>query len=358
MSSRGLRDLTALMTTTSAFLTPTESDLLDRARTGDDHAYGELVAPHRPTLHAYCYRMLGSLDDADDALQEALLRAWRSLGGFEGRSSLRTWLYTIATNACLQLVRRRPGRVLPRDHAPSAATGTPPGAPLAETVWIEPYPEDEMPPAPAVASPGARYEERETLELAFVAVLQHLPPRQRAVLLLREVLDFSAAEAATLLGTSVASVNSALQRARQTVAERVPKLSQQATLRELGDERSRALVTAYVAALEHADVGGIVALLTEDAAWSMPPASRWYQGREAVIAFLTESPFQERWRHLPARASGQLAVGCYIWDAERRDFAAAVIDVLTLRGDRIADVVGFVGANRFPRFGLPERLPA
>ncbi len=345
------------MSTASVYLTPTESELLGRARTGDDRAYGELVDPHRRNLHAHCYRMLGSLDDADDAMQEALLRAWRGLGRFEGRSSLRTWLYTIATNACLQVVRRRPGRVLPRDHGPSAATGTPSGAPLAETVWIEPYPEDEM-PAIAAPSPGARYEERETLELAFVAVLQHLPPRQRAVLLLREVLDFSARETATLLETSVPSVNSALQRARQTIGERAPERSQQATLRELGDERSRALVTAYIEAIEHADVDGVVALLTEDAAWSMPPLSRWYQGREAVVAFLTESPFQERWRHLPTRASGQPAVGCYVWNQERQDFGAAVIDVLTLRGDRIADVTGFIGAERFPRFGLPKRLPA
>jgi RNA polymerase sigma-70 factor, ECF subfamily len=346
------------MSTTTAYLTPAEAALLQRARTGDDRAYGELVAPHRRSLHAHCYRMLGSLEDADDAMQDALLRAWRGLGRFEGRSSLRTWLYTIATNTCLQLVRRRPGRVLPREHGPSAAADTPVDPPLAETVWIEPYPEGDVTPAATAPSPGARYEERETLELAFVAALQHLPPRQRAVLLLREVLDFSARETASLLETTVPSVNSALQRARRAVGARVPERSQQATLRELGDERSRALVAAYVDAIEHADVDGIVALLTEDAAWSMPPWSSWYQGREAVLGFLTESPFRERWRHLPAAANGQLAVGCYMWDPERSDFGAAVLDVLTLRGDRIADVTGFIGGERFPRFGLPERLPA
>jgi len=255
-------------------------------------------------------------------------------------------------------VQRRPGRVLPRDRGPAAAAGTPPGAPLAETVWIDPYPEDEMPAAADGSSPGARYEERETLELAFVAALQHLPPRQRAVLLLREVLDFSAREAADLLETSVPSVNSALQRARRTIAERTPERSQQATLRELGDERSRRLVTAYVEALERADVSRVLALLTEDAAWSMPPLSRWYQGREPVSAFLTGSPFRERWRHLPARANGQLAVGCYLWDGDRADFGAAVIDVLTIRGDRIAEVTAFIGGGRFGRFGLPERLRA
>jgi len=355
MSWHEYGNLILQMSTTSTFLTPAEAELLGRARTGDDRAYGELVDPHRRSLHAHCYRMLGSLEDADDAMQDALLRAWRGIGRFQGRSSLRTWLYTIATNACLQLVRRRPGRVLPRDRAPSAGTVSTDAVPLAEVVWIEPYPEDAIATAP---SAGARYEERETLELAFVAVLQHLPPRQRAVLLLRDVLDFSARESATLLDTSVPSVNSALQRARQTIRERAPQRSQQATLRELGDERSRALVAAYIEAIEHADVDGVVALLTEDAAWTMPPMSTWYYGLDEIVAFLTRSPFQLRWRHVPTRVNGQLAVGCYIWDAERGDFDAGVIDVLTLRGDRIAEVTAFLGGERFARFGLPKRLPA
>jgi RNA polymerase sigma-70 factor (ECF subfamily) len=355
MSSRARRNLTLEMSTTSTFLTPAEAELLGRARTGDHRAYGELVDPHRRSLHAHCYRMLGSLEDADDAMQDALLRAWRGIGRFQGRSSLRTWLYTIATNACLQLVQRRPGRVLPRDYGPANGTRSSDGTPLAETVWIEAYPEDAVATAP---SPGARYEERETLELAFVAVLQHLPPRQRAVFLLRDVLDFSARESATLLETSVASVNSALQRARETIRERAPERSQQATLRELGDERSRALVAAYIEAIEHADVDGVIALLTEDAAWSMPPTSNWLDGLDEIAAWLTRSPFQLRWRHLPIRANGQLAVGCYIWDAERGDFEAGVIDVLTLRGDRIAEVTAFPAGERFARFGLPERLPA
>jgi RNA polymerase sigma-70 factor (ECF subfamily) len=343
------------MSTATTFLTPAEAELLGRARMGDDRAYGELVDPHRRSLHAHCYRMLGSLEDADDAMQDALLRAWRGIGRFQGRSSLRTWLYTIATNACLQLVQRRPGRLLPRDYGPATGTSSSDGVPLAETVWIEAYPEDAVATAP---SPGKHYEERETLELAFVAVLQHLPPRQRAVFLLRDVLDFSARESAALLETSVPSVSSALQRARETIRERAPERSQQATLRELGDERSRALVAAYIEAIEHADVDGVVALLTEDAAWSMPPTSNWLDGLDEIAAWLTRSPFKLRWRHLPTRANGQLAVGCYIWDAERGDFEAGVIDVLTLRGDRIAEVTAFPGDGRFARFGLPERLPA
>jgi len=355
MSLHTRRNLTLQMSTAPTFLTPAEAELLGRARTGDDRAYGQLVDPHRRSLHAHCYRMLGSLEDADDAMQDVLLRAWRGIGRFQGRSSLRTWLYTIATNACLQLVRRRPGRVLPRDLGPSSGTGSTSGVPLAETVWIEAYPENAIPTAP---SPGAAYEERETLELAFVAVLQHLPPRQRAVLLLRDVLDFSAREAATLLDTSVPSVNSALQRARETIRRRAPERSQQATLRDLGDDRSRALVAAYIEAIEHADVDGVVSLLTEDAAWSMPPMSTWYRGLDEIVAFLTRSPFTLRWRHLPTVVNGQLAVGCYIWDAEQGDFEAAVIDVLSLRGDRVAEVTAFLGGERFPRFGLPARLPA
>jgi RNA polymerase sigma-70 factor (ECF subfamily) len=346
MSSRAEGDLSSqAMSAAATYLTAREADLLERARGGDERAYGELITPHRRALHAHCYRMLGSLEDADDALQEALLRAWRALGRFEGRSSLGTWLYRIATNCCLQTVKRRPVRVLPQEHSPAASPHTAPGLPLAESVWIEPYPAETV-----------RYEQRESVELAFVAALQHLAPRQRAVLLLREVLGFSAREVADQLDTTVPAVNSALQRARQTVHERVPEQSQQVTLERLGDERARALVTRYMEAIERADVAGLVGLLTEDAAWAMPPMAIWYQGREAVAAFHTEHVLPQRWRHVPARASGQLAAGCYMWDAERGHYAAAVLDVLTLRGDRIADVTGFVNPALFARFGLPESV--
>jgi RNA polymerase sigma-70 factor, ECF subfamily len=331
-----------------------EAELLHLARRGDERAYGELVAAHRSALHAHCYRMLGSLDDADDALQEALLRAWRGLERFERRSSIGTWLYRIATNCCLQLAARRPRRRLSLDHAPAAAPHTPPGEPLSESVWIQPYP-DELLARDATAA-SALYEQRETIELAFVATLQHLPPRQRAVLLLRDALEFSAAEVAELLDTSVASVNSALQRARQAVEERVPEPSQQATLHSLGDERSRELVTRYVDAWEAADIDRLVELLTDDIAWTMPPLRTWYHGLDAVMPFLEEHPLTLRWRHLPTRANGQLAVGCYIWDAEQRQFCAAVIDVLTLRGNAVVEVTGFSIPRLFARFGLPERL--
>jgi RNA polymerase sigma-70 factor (ECF subfamily) len=344
------------MSTAATYLNDREEKLLHLARQGDERAYGDLVASHRSALHAHCYRMLGSLDDADDALQEALLRAWRGLPRFERRSSIRTWLYKIATNCCLQLVARRPNRRLALDYAPAAAPHTPPGDPLSESVWIQPYPDESLADEDDATAPATRYEQRESLELAFVATLQHLPARQRAVLLLRDALDFSAAEVAQLLDTSVASVNSALQRARHSVEDRVPEPSQQATLRSLGDKRTRELLDRYIAAWEAADIDGLVELLTSDVVWTMPPLTSWYQGLDAVIPLLVEYPLTERWRHLPTRANGQLAVGCYLWDAEKRHYAAAVLDVLTLRGNAIAEVTGFISPRLFARFGLPEQL--
>jgi RNA polymerase sigma-70 factor (ECF subfamily) len=342
------------MSAEATFLTAGEGELLDLARRGDERAYAKLVEPHRGALHAHCYRMLGSLEDADDALQETLLRAWRALRRFERRSSMRTWLYKIATNSCLQLIRRRPRRRL--SYGPAVAAHTPPGEPLSESVWIEPYPDQSLGVEDSPTAPAAVYEQRESLELAFIAALQHLPPRQRAVLLLRDALDFSAREAAELLDTTVASVNSALQRARHTATELVPDQSQQESLRSLGDERTRELVAGYVDAWERADIDALVELLTEDVTWAMPPLRSWYQGLEAVIPLLVEYPLTERWRHVPTRANGQLAVACYLWDSEQRHYGAAVLDVLTLRGDRIAEVTGFIAPRLFARFGLPDRL--
>ena len=323
-----------------------------------DEAYRELIEPRRAELHAHCYRMLGSLHDAEDALQDALLRAWRGIDRFEGRSSVRSWLYRITTNACLDVAGKR--RVLPIDYGPGADPHDSPGVPVVEDVWVEPYPD-------LIAD----YEQREGVELAFVAALQHLPATQRAVLIMREVLGFSAAEVAETLETSVAGVNSALQRARKAVDERVPEQSQQETLRALGDEKVAEIVGSYTSALQSGDVNRVVALLAEDATWSMPPCPMWFRGIETVSAFLTDYPLRERWRHVPTRANGQLAVGCYMWDGER--FAAAVLDVLTLRGDRVVDVTaflapwvfsrfgdadGFMTEEMFARFGLPAAAPA
>ena len=217
--------------------------------------------------------MLGSLHDAEDALQDTLLRAWRGLAGFAGRRP-RPWLYAIATNVCLDAGARRRRRILPMDHGPPAAPGADPGAPLEASVWIEPYPDGEVGIGDGRLSPEARYERRESVELAFIAALQHLPPRGRAVLILREVLGFSARETAEALDSTTASVNSALQRARKAIDERLPAASQQATLRALGDDGVRDLVERFIDAFERADVDAIVALLADDAEFAMPPVRR------------------------------------------------------------------------------------
>jgi RNA polymerase sigma-70 factor (ECF subfamily) len=321
-----------------------ERDLLDAARGGDQDAYRRIVEPHRGALHAHCYRMLGSVHDAEDALQDALLRAWRGLPRFEGRSSLRSWLYRIATNACLNAIERRPRRTLPIDHGPPADPHDPPGAPLVESTWVEPYPDERLGVEDGVAAPDARYERREGVELAFVAALQHLPPNQRAALILREVLGFSGREVAEALETSVAAVNSALQRARRAVDERLPERSQQATLRALGDQRLRELVEAYADAMARGDVDAVVELLAHDVVWSMPPLQSWYRGRDEIAVFLATAPLngEWRWRHVPTRASGQAAAGAYVWDEGEGTHVPFALDVLTLRGDRIAEITSFI----------------
>jgi RNA polymerase sigma-70 factor, ECF subfamily len=346
--------------------TSRDSKLLEAARRGDEHAFGRLVERHREELHAHCYRMLGSVHDADDALQDALLRAWRGLAKFQGRGSLRSWLYTITTNACLDVISRRPKRVLPIDHGPAASADDDLAEPLTESVWIEPYADDRL--EDGYATPEARYERRESVELAFIAAVQHLPATQRAALLLRDVLGFSAREAAEALETTVASVNGALRRARKAVADRLPRQSQQTTLRALGDDGIREVVERYIDAWERGDVDAILALLAEDATFNMPPLPTWYRGRHAIAAFLTRFALQDRWRLLPARANGQVAFGCYAWDAEQRTYTALSLDVLTLDGPRATEVTSFVtpstrgparerfAADVLRGFGLPDRL--
>jgi RNA polymerase sigma-70 factor, ECF subfamily len=323
----------------------------------DQDAFRELVEEHRAELHAHCYRMLGSLQDAEDALQETLLRAWRGLSAFEGRSTLRTWLYRIATNACIDLVARRPKRVLPIDHGAPAAVGHDIGPPLVESTWVEPYPDRALGLADGYAGPEARYEQREAVELAFVAALQHLPAGQRAVLILREVLGFSAREVSESLETSVASVNSALQRARKTVGERLPERTQQTTLRSLGDERTRELVQAYVDAWARADVDTLRSLLAEDAILSMPPWAAWWRGRDTLLEFVTatgEGCLETR--TVPTTASGQPALAAYGLDPETGRWMASGIDVVTFDGDTIKEITAFVMPSLFPAFGLPDEL--
>jgi len=356
--------------------------LLARARAGDEHAFATAVDPYRGELHAHCYRMLGSVHDAEDALQEALLRAWRGLAKFEGRSSLRSWLYTIATNTCLDLIARRPKRVLPIDYGPATDPHDGPGEPIVESVWIEPYPDERLTIDDGLAGPDARYEQRESIELAFVAALQHLPPNQRAVLILREVLGFSAAEVAGTLETTVASVNSALQRARKTVDERLPEQSQQATCRTIGDARLSEIVDGYVDAWLRGDVDAVASMLTEDATFAMPPLASWFGGREEIREFLAGFPLSGlwRWRVVSSHANGQPALGFYAWDENAGAYLPFALNVLSLRGEQISDVTAFVARSieptdrkayhrwvdqpadarrlmgTFERFGLPERL--
>ena len=286
----------------------TEQALLEAARTGDEDAFARLVSSHRSALEAHCYRMLGSVADAEDAMQDALLRAWRGLGSFEGRSSLSSWLYRIATNACLRMIERRPKRVLPIDYGPPADPHESIEAPLVESVWIEPYPDERLGLADGFAAPEARYEQRESVELAFIAALQHLPPRQRAVLILRDVLGFSADEVAEALDSTTTSVYSALQRAHKVVDERLPERSQQETLRSLEDDQIRELVEGYVDAWERADVDAVVAMLAEDVSIAMPPTPTWFRGRAELDQFLRDRPLSGRlrWRGIPIRANGQL----------------------------------------------------
>ena len=361
-----------------------EDKLLQAARQGDEDAFRRLLEAYRSELHAHCYRMLGSVHDAEDALQEAHLRAWRGLKSFEGRSSLRSWLYTIATNTCLNAIAKRPKRVLPVDYAPATDPHTGPGEPVIESVWVEPYPDEILGLEDGYAAPEASYEMRESVELAFVAALQNLPPNQRAVLILREVLGFSAKEVADALDTSTASVNSALQRARATVDERTPEQSQQATLRALGDDELKQLVDRYVEAWESCDVEAVVAMLSEDVTFAMPPLASWFQGREGVAEFLVGWPMSGawKWRAVPTTANGQPALAFYTWDEDEQAYLPFALNVLTFRGTEVSDVVAFINRATdatereayhrfvdeptdperllatFERFNMPARLEA
>ena len=329
-----------------------DGELLRAAQRGDEEAFDGLVGRYRRELYAHCYRMLGSIHDAEDAVQEAMLAAWRGIAGFEGRSSLRAWLYRIATNACLRMIARRPQRVLSPDYGPPRHDTGDLGEPVTGPIWLEPW----LDVAADDPDPEESYLRRESVELAFIAALQHLPGTQRAVLILREVLEFSAAEVARILDTTPASVNSALQRARKAVDLRVPAESQQAEWDGLGPAGQRELIDAFVAAWERADVTAMLDLLAEDARFTMPPLPAWFDGRTDVGRFLSERVFATPWRLVPMRVNGQPGFACYLREPDAEEFRLGALNVLKLRRGRIAEITGFLDPDLHARLGLPEKF--
>ncbi len=338
----------------SAQATSAEAALVAAARAGDEGAFRRLTEPYRRELHVHCYRMLGSLHDAEDAFQETLLRAWRHLAGFEPRSSIRAWLYRIATNVCLSAAARRRPEQAPVAHELTTAEG--------EAITLAPYPDallDELPSSGA--DPEARYDLDESIQLAFLAAVQLLPPRQRAVLLLRDVLGFAAAEVAALTDASTASVNSALQRARATLEQRRAEGRLDLTRTPSPDDVERSLVRRYIEAWQSVDIDGLVALLREDAVMTMPPEPLLFRGRQAIGDFFATVPAGgalDQIRLLPTRANRQPALAAYLLDRETGVHRGYGLMVLSLDGDAIAEITGFADPTLFPLFGLPAELDA
>jgi RNA polymerase sigma-70 factor (TIGR02960 family) len=325
------------------------ADLIGRARAGDGEAFRTLTEPYRRELQVHCYRMLGSVQDAEDVLQDALLAAWQGLGGFEGRASLRTWLYKIATNRCLNARRAASRRPAKEWDVPGVEPPEP--TRLGEVVWLEPLPDTLLPDTRP--GPEARYEQAEAISLAFVTALQVLPPRQVAVLLLRDVLGFHAREVADMLGTTVESVTSALKRARAGLQRRpLPAAGPGA-----GSAAEEAIVARFARAWEAADLDALVALLTDDVFVSMPPIPFEYQGRDAVAGFCAcLLGAGRRFDLVPARANGQPAFGAYVRGPDGTRHGAGLY-VLTLSGDRICAMTRFEN-HVLAWFGLPRSLPA
>ncbi|HWT24813.1 MAG TPA: sigma-70 family RNA polymerase sigma factor [Solirubrobacteraceae bacterium] len=337
----------------------TAAPLLERASRGDEAAFAELVDPYRRELQVHCYRIVGSVQDAEDLVQETLLAAWRGLGRFAGRASLRSWLYRIATNRCLNALRDRRHRLPQLPEPPPEAPQPPESSRLREPVWLEPYPdallEDIVDQTP---DPGARYETREAIGLAFVAGLQRLPPRQRAVLVLRDALGFRAREVAEMLGTSETSVMSVLHRARTALEAELPAPRERAPLPSSPAERE--LVAQFTDAFEGGDIERVVSLLTDDARLTMPPEPLEYHGPAAIARFLSTVPaggHLEMFRLVPTRANGQPAFGCYVRDPQAPIAHAYGLMVLSRSGNRVAAITGFPDTSLFPYFGLPRTLP-
>jgi RNA polymerase sigma-70 factor (ECF subfamily) len=331
------------------------ADLLTWARAGDQEAFRQLVEPYRHHLQLHCYRILGSVHDAEDALQETLLSAWRGLGGFEERASVRTWLYRVATNCCLKALRSR--RLSQPVGSPPSMPDLPEPTKLGRVLWLEPYPDlllDQL--MDTAPGPEARFEAREAVSLAFVTALQLLPPRQRAVLILRDVLGFHAREVAQVLDSTEESVTSALKRARATLQRHLPRSGQRGQPPAPGSAAERELAERFTRAFEARDVDGIVSLLTEDVWLTMPPIPLEYQGRELAHRFLTATAtWLERPRLVATRANGQPAFGIYVRDPHAPILHAIGLLVLTLAGDRISAMTRF-DTSMVAYFGLPRTL--
>jgi RNA polymerase sigma-70 factor (ECF subfamily) len=323
---------------------------------GDPAAFASLTEPFRKELLTHCYRMLGSLEDAEDLVQETLLRAWRRLETYQGRAPMRAWLYKIATNNCLDALSRRPKRSLPVELGAPADPAKPPEPLVNEPVWIEPYPDELL--APVEASPEARYESRESISFAFLIVLQELPPRQRCALILGDVLDWQAAEIAEVLDISVSAVNSLLHRARSTLKQHYPRHTAEKPYPTEG--RQKQLLERYLRAWETADIDGIVSMLTEEATFPMPPLPSWYQGRAAIRAFILATSLAGeaagRWRLLPIRANGLPGFAFYVRDENSGKYLPFALQVLRFEGELLSDVTTFGTPGLFPAFDLPAEL--
>ncbi len=332
------------------------------AMRGDHAEFGRLTEPYRRELQAHCYRIMGSLHDAEDIVQETFLRAWRRLSTYEGRSSFRAWLYKIATNACFDALQKHPKRFLVQPYQGPADPLSPPAGPIAEPVWLEPYPDEWLMMAESASGPEARYAVRESVTLAFMTALQALPPRQRAVLILRDVLDWPAREVADLLDMTLSAVNSALHRARETLERRYHRDGLDAAPRLPSDPTVLALLNRYVHAWEAADITTLVDLLQEDAILSMPPMPTWFRGRAAVVDFLAVIAFggdaAGRWRLAPVQSNGQPAFGLYQRD-DHGIYRAFGLQVLTIAADVgcVVAITSFMDPRWLRHFGLPDEMP-
>ncbi len=330
--------------------------LLSSALAGDSKSFASLTEPYRNELLTHCYRMLGSLEEAEDQVQETFLRAWRRLETYRGRASMRAWLYKIATNTCLDTLKRRPRRTLPIELGFPADPAAPPAAPISDPVWIEPYPDELL--APMDASPEARYEQRESISLAFMVALQALPARQRCALILGDVLDWQASEIAEALDTSISSVNSLLHRARTNLKQRYNRPSPH-SIEPTGKSLDRQL-ERYLHAWETADIEAIVSMLTEDATFPMPPLPSWYQGRDAIRAFISATSLAGqaagRWRLLPIRANGGPGFAFYVRNEETGSYLPFALQLLRFEGELLADVTTFGLPHLFTAFDLPSVL--